>query len=338
MIRRSFVFKGAALSLAMALAACSGSDPSPTPSPTPTPTPTTTPTPTPVSYSSFPLTAATEFGSINAYTSYTGDPSGAGTLVLGPSGVEGPSTRFRLAVLVDPTTASTTGSQQVVRENVEESRFVNADLTAGTPPATGVTEFAFVQNGTTAGQTSRAEFLNNTVKDKVTTDAGLALTRTSYTGWLRADSTAGAHRITYGAWGYPTVGTDMPTTGSATYTARVAGRAVTGGAGGTVVRLGGTVAVTVNWATGGVTFTANVTTVAAGGAETPFGTYTGVGSIAAGATTFTGNFGAGSPIPGSLLGAFFGPQGSELGITFSGAGTIGGTDTRIVGAIVGKKN
>ena len=340
MIRRSSVFTGAALSLAMILAGCSGGDdPTPTPSPSPSPSPTGTPTPTPISYTSFPLTTATEFGTINAYTSYTGDPSGAGTLELGTSGVEGPSTRFRLAVLADPATASATGSQQVVRENTEESRFVAADLTAGTPPVVGVTEYVFTKDGATAGQTARAEFLNNTVKDKVTTDTGLALTRTSYTGWLRADSTAGAHRITYGVWGYPTVAADMPTTGTATYTARIVGRGVTGGAGGTVVRIGGTVAITVNWATGAVGITANVTTVGAGGVETPYGTFTGTGSIAVGATTFTGNFGAASPIPGNLIGAFFGPQGSEIGVSFAASDGITGVGgTRLVGVVVGQKN
>jgi hypothetical protein len=336
MIRRSSVFKGAALALAITLAACDGGDPAPAPTPTPSPTPT--PTPTAITYSSFPLTTATEFGSINAYTSFTGDPSGAGTLVLGTAGVEGPSTRFRAAVLADPTTASSTGSQQVVRENTEEARYVNADLTAGTPPATGVTEFVFVQNGAAAGQQTRAEFLNNTVATKVTTDAGLALLRTSYTGWLRADSTTGAHRITYGVWGYPTANSDMPTTGSATYTARVAGRAVTGGAGGTVVRLGGTATITVNWGTGAVGITANVTTVAAGGVETPYGTFTGTGSIAVGANTFTGNFGPASPIPGNLTGAFFGPQGAEIGISFAASGMVGPVDTRAVGVLVGKKS
>lgn len=337
MIRRSTVFKTAALSLAISLAACSGGTPTPSPSPTPTPTPTGTPTPTPVTYATFPLTAATEFGTINAYTSYTGDPSGAGTLVLGTAGVEGPSTRFRLAVLADPTAATST-TAEVLRENTEETRFVAADLTAGTPPATTVMEYAFTQNGTTAGQTFRGEFLNNTVATKVTTDTQLALTRTSYSAYLRADSTAGAHRITYGVWGYPTVAADMPATGTATYTARVAGRIVTGGAGGTVLRANGTVTVTVNFATGSVTTTATVTTGPLGGAQTAYGTFTGTGAIAVGATTFTGNFNAASPIPGNLAGAFFGPQAAELGISFAASGTVGGVDSRFIGVVVGKKN
>ncbi|MES2445374.1 MAG: hypothetical protein V4574_21315 [Pseudomonadota bacterium] len=107
---------------------------------------------------------------------------------------------------------------------------------------------------------------------------------------------------------------------------------------GTVQRLGGTVTVTINFATGGVTFTANVTTVGAGGAETPYGTYSASGAIASGATQFSGSFGLTSPIPGTVSGTLFGPAGAEIGIAFAGAGTIGATDTRLVGVAVGKKN
>ena len=336
MIRRSTVFKTAALSLAISLAACSGGTPAPTP--TPTPTPTVTPSPTPASYATFPLTAATEFGTINSYASYTGDPL-VGGLVLGVAGVEGPSTRFRLAALADPTAATSTNAE-VLRENTEETRFIAADLTAGTPPATTVTEYAFVQNGTTAGQTFRGEFLNNTVASKVTTDAGLALLRTSYAAYLRADSTAGAHRITYGVWGYPTLSTDMPAPTTAvpvvtgTYTSRIAGRGITAAG---VVRLSGTVTINVNFGTGAVAMTATVNTVGAGGVETFYGTYKGTGSIAVGATTFTGNFDATSPIPGNFTGAFFGPQAAELGLSFAASGSIAAVDTRLVGVIVGKQ-
>lgn len=333
MIRRSFVLGAAAMSLA--LAGCSSNDPDP--DPTPTPSPTSSPTPTPVSYPSFPLTAAAEFGTINAFISYTGDLA-VGPVTLGAAGTESGSSRFRLAALADPTAASTT-TPTVVHENPsEETRFVAADLIV--PPATGVTEYVFSQNGTTAGQNSRAEFLNNTVKDKVTTDAQLQLLRTSYTGWIRSDSTTGGHRITYGVWGYPTVLSDMPTTGTATYTARIAGRTVgvVAAGTGTTARLGGTVTITINYATGAVSFTANVTTVAAGGAETPYGTFTGTGAIAPGATQFSASFGLSSPIPGTLAGTVFGPQGAEIGISFAGAGTVGAVDTRIAGVIVGKKN
>jgi hypothetical protein len=340
MIRRSFVLGAASVSLA--LAGCGGGGSS-DPTPTPTPTSTATPSPTPVSYSSFPLTTNTEFGTVNAFTTFTGNLA-TGPITLGPAGTEIGSTRFRLAALADPTIASTAtgGTPMVVRENLEEGRFNKDQLV--TPPATTVPEFAFAnttvfKNGTeTTILSSRAEFLNNTVKDKVTTDAGLALTRVSYTAWVRSDSATGETRITYGAWGYPTVGSDMPTN-TATYSARIAGRVVgvTGGTG-AITKLGGTVTITVNFGTGLVTVTANVTTIGAGGAETPYGTFSGNGAIASGATQFTGSFGPTSPVPGTFAGAFFGSQGEQLGITFAGSGTVGGTASNLVGVVVGKKN
>ena len=344
MIRRSIVLSAAAVTLA--LGGCSGSS-SPTPTPTPTPPPTPTPTPT---YSSFPVTAATEFGTIDAFTSWTGDLA-AGPVTLGAAGTESSGTRFRLAMQPDPT-AATSALPVVVLENTEVTggRFDSTMLT--TPPSTTNNEYIFNYTFTaplTAGQFSTAEFLNNTTNNtttaKITTDSLFStLTRVSYAGWIRGDSTTAGHRISYGTWGYPTIaGTtsttgDMPTTGTATYTAKLAGRAVgvTGGTG-TLSKLGGTVTITVNFATGLVSFTANVTTVA-GGVETPYGTYSGTGALGAGAVQFIGSFGTSSPIPGTIAGSFYGSQGEQIGITFAGSGTIGATDTRIVGAIVGKKN
>jgi hypothetical protein len=339
MIRRSFVLGAAAMSFT--LAGCGGGSPSPSPTPTPTTTPT--PTPTPISYGSFPLTGPTEFGTIDAFLSYTGDPA-VGAVTLGAAGTEaGGSTRFRVAVLADPTTASTAtgGTPVVIHENAEEVRFDKAQLIV--PPATTVDEYIFDgAGGAAAGQVTRGEFLNNTTTAKVTATAALALTRESYTGWIRADSTAGNHRVTYGVWGFPTVASDLPTTGTATYTTRIAGRTVgvVAGAPGTttVQRLGGTVTVTVNFATGMVTFTANVTTVATGGVETPYGTFSGSGAIAAGATQFVGSLGAGSPVSGTIAGSFFGPAGAEIGVTFAGEGTVAGANSRMVGVLVGKKN
>ncbi|WP_294056745.1 hypothetical protein [Sphingomonas sp.] len=353
------MLSAAVIPVALVLSSCGGGSDSATP--TPTPTPTATPTPTPVSYSAFPLTGATEFGTLNAFTSFTGDPASTTTpITLGAAGTEAGGTRFRVAVLPDPATASTAtgGSPVVVRENLEEDRF-NAVAATGTvneltvAPATTVDEYVFnntalTKNTSTDTTTtpvlfSTAEFLNNTVTGKVTATTALALTETSYTGWYRGDSATGQKRITYGAWGYPTVASDMLTTGTATYTARVVGRAVRRGAtGGLVNKLGGTVTVSVDWSTGLVTTTVNMTLIETGGAVTPIGTFTGSGAIAVGATQFTGSFGPSSPIPGTFSGAFFGSHGAEIGISFatSGSVTLGGTtyDTRAVGLVIGKKN
>jgi hypothetical protein len=235
----------------------------------------------------------------------------------------------------------------VVRDFVEEGHFDKADLVIA--PATTVPEYVFENKAiikdasipTPVSSTvlnSRAESLNNVVTGKVSTSTPV-LTEVSYTGWIRDDSAAGQHRVTYGIYGFPTVQTDLPTTGTVTYTARVAGRGVGVGAGGTgsIVKLGGTVTVTVNFAAGSVNYTANLTQIV-GGVETAYGTYTGSASYAVGSTQFTGNLSAAGPITGTFTGTFFGTQGAEIGISFAGAGTTGGVDTRVAGVFVGKKN
>ncbi|MDF7775049.1 hypothetical protein P1X14_07315 [Sphingomonas sp. AOB5] len=335
MIRRSFVMSAAALSMAsMALAGCGSSGNTPTPTPSPTPTPT--PTPTPVSYGNFPVTAPLEVASVSASTSFTGDLA-VGPVTLGATGTEGLSSRLSMTMQADPA-ATTTAAPHVVRENTEETRFVAADLL--TAPATGVIEYVFRNvTAATPGKYSQLELQNNTIKDKVTTDTGLNQSRVSYANWIRADSLTGQTRISTSVFGYYTLAGDVPTTGTATYSARIGGKIVRVGAGGTgtLAPLRGTVTITVNFATGEVTATLN-TTVVVGGTETAYGTFTGTGAIPTGAQSFSGSFGPTSPIPGTFQGRFYGTQGEQIGIAFAGLGSVGGFDTRVVGGIVGKKN
>lgn len=346
MIRRSFVLGTAAVTLAIGVSACGGGGGNSSPSPTPTPTSTVSPTPTASpTYTAFPLTANTEFRTINAFTSFTGDPA-TGPIELSTAGTDVTlsAARFRLAALADPTAVSTP-VPYVLLEAAEEIRYTKAaQLT--TPPATTVREFVFTALGGEADPATTpqatafdiAELLNNTVKDKVTTDAALALTRVSYAGWYRGDSATGQKRISYGVFGYQTATNDLPITGNATYTTRIAGRAAQATTpNGSVFKLGGTATITVNYATGLVTVAANVTKID-GGTETPFGAFSGTGAIATGLVTFNGSFDAGSPLTGTVVGGFFGSQGEQIGIALAGSGTVGGADTRVVAAIVGKKN
>ena len=333
MIRRHIVMSAAAATVM--LSSCSGNDASPSPTPTATATPTPTPTASPT-YAALPLaaTAAAEFITINASTNFTGDPA-AGAVTLGVAGTESRSDRVRLATSGAITTATT---NYVIREAAEESRFVPADLI--TPSAAANTEFAFrnvsTATGALAGNFSQLEFLNNVITGSVTSDAVLgALTRVSYGNWYRADSTTGARRLTYTVFGYPTVLSDMPTTGTQAYTARVVGRVVNSTGGVTTInRVGGTVTVSVNFSTGlvDVAFTLNQTT--AGGVTTPYATFTAQGAIPAGQNQFTGSFTTGGPLSGTIAGGFFGSQGAEIGITFGG--TAAGQ--RLVGEVVGKKS
>ncbi|WP_029728662.1 hypothetical protein [Sphingomonas sp. UNC305MFCol5.2] len=327
MIRRHMIMSAAAATLA--LASCGGSDdPTPTPSPTPTPTPTPTASPT---YTAFPLAAAAEFSTINAATSYTGDPAGAVT--LGVASTEQMTTRVRLATSNAIATAT-----YVINENNEESRFANANVTV--QPATTVPEFVFRTDDTaTAGKFSQLEFLNNTIPDKVTSNTNLALTNVSYANWWRGDSTTGAKRITNTVFGYQTVLRDMPTTGTQAYTSTVVGRLVSvSGATTSVLRVSGTVTTSVNFSTGLVDLTLNLTTIpAAGGAPVAYANFTARGAIPAGQNQFTGSFTAGNPLSGTIAGGLFGSQAKEIGITFAATGTIGGANQNLVGVVVGKK-
>ncbi|WP_448663589.1 hypothetical protein ACG3SL_02635 [Sphingomonas sp. CJ20] len=332
MIRRHMIMSAAAAT--MALSSCGGGKDS-----TATPTPTTTPTPTPTAsptYTAFPLAASAEFNTFVASTTYTGDPAGAVT--LGVAGIQGYTDRVKLTLDVEP---SVDNSITVVRENTEESRFTKTNLTVA--PATTVPEFVFrttsTATGALAGNFSQLEVLNNTVKAKITSDAGLAFTNVGYGAWWRGDSTAGAKRLTYTLFGYNTVPTDMPTTGTGSYASRVAGRLVSTSGGTTsVLKVSGTITTTVNFATGLVSLSMALSTLPAdGSAAVPYGTFTGQGAYASGSNVFTGSFSTGSPLSGPFTGAFYGSAAKEIGITFAGSGTVGAADQRLVGVVLGKK-
>ncbi|QDX26316.1 transferrin-binding protein-like solute binding protein [Sphingomonas suaedae] len=333
MIRRSVLI--ASTAVALTVAGCGGGD-DPSPTPTPSPTSTVTPTPSPVSYSSLPLTTAAEVYTVSAATSFTGDAS-AGPVTLGTAGTDAFSNRVRLALQSSVTSAQT--AETVVRENTEESRFTGADLLV--VPAPAVTEYVYRESTapTTAGAFSQLELLNNTISGQVTSDIALALSRVSYAGWWRGASTTGTKRITYGTFGYPTVISDMPTTGTVNYTMRVAGRAVVSPAAGAsaVDKLTGTVTLSINYATGLVSLSMDLSRVTAGG-NVAYGTFTGTGAIAVGNNQFTGSFGPGSTAGGTFQGLAYGPQAAEMGISFAISGAVAGGDSRAVGVLVGKKS
>lgn len=329
MIRRHMIMSAAAATLA--LASCSGNDDDASPTPTPTGSPTPTPTASPT-YAALPLAGAVEFNTLSAAVTYTGDPA-TGAVTLGAASTESLSTRVRLAATNDIAAGTF-----VIRENTEESRFVNANLT--TAPAPSQTEFTFRTTDTaTAGKFSQAEFLNNVIPTQVTSDAGLQLTQASYVNWWRGDSTTGQKRITSAAYGYLTVPTDMPTTGTQAYASRVTGRLVSVAGGVTsILKVTGTVTTSVNFGTGQVSATLTLSTIpAAGGAPVAYGTFTAQGGIPVGNNQFTGSFTAGSPLNGTLSGAFYGSQAKEIAISFAGSGDNAGANQRLVGVIVGKK-
>ena len=321
MIRRSILI--ASTAVALTVAGCGGKDPTPTPSPSsPTPSPSASATPT---YAEFPLKAAEEKFTVNAAMSYTGDI--AGPVTLGTAGTDAFTNRVRLALQSE--VSPTTTADEVVLESLEESRFKGANLLVA--PATTETEYSYRTSDAATGKFAQLERLNNTLKDKVTTDVALARTYVSYAAWWRGDSTAGQKRVTYGTFGYPTVPSDMPKTGNSSYIARVTGRVVTspGVGASNIQKLGGTVTVLIDYVTGLVTLTLNLTKADG----TAYGTYTGSGAIPSGNNQFTGSFGPGSPAGGTFQGLAYGPKATELGITFA----ITGADSRAVGVVIGRQ-
>jgi hypothetical protein len=332
MIRRHTIM--AATLSALALASCGGGDDNDNSSATPTPT--TSPTPTPTAsptYTAFPLTAASEFTqTINAGLSYTGDEAGAVT--LGAASTDVSNGRVRLAL--DPVLA--TGTYAVLEGTTTDTQqFKNANVVT-TSAATNPEIVFRINDTTTAGKFSQLEVLNNFIKDTSTSDTGLQFANTGYAAWLRGDSTTGQKRITYSVFGYPTVATDLPKTGTASYASRVSGRLVSVTGTTTVQRVSGTATVNVNFSTGVIDVTMNLTTQAAGGgAAVAYGTFTAQGALPATSSNFNGSILTGSPLAGTIAGGFFGSQGKEIGITFAGTGTVGGAQQRLVGEIVGKK-
>jgi hypothetical protein len=129
-----------------------------------------------------------------------------------------------------------------------------------------------------------------------------------------------------------------PSTGSASYTTIVDGLwANPGGA----YQLGGTSSFTANFSALTVATTLNLTGVRVGdGATKSLGFFNGSGTIAAlgggfnGSLTHQGTDGDANVYSGNFAGAFFGPQGQEMGYTFSLTGPGGAA----AGAVVGKAN
>jgi len=130
--------------------------------------------------------------------------------------------------------------------------------------------------------------------------------------------------------GVPTLASDMPKSGTATYTAMTSGSIIGPTTANRTDDNASSATFSANFGTGAI----NTTLHLIGAAPTPtdYGTFTGTGSIASGTPGFTGSF-AGTAGAG-FSGAFFGPQAKEMGYTYiftSGSNTV-------IGSTVGRKN
>jgi hypothetical protein len=168
----------------------------------------------------------------------------------------------------------------------------------------------------------------------------LALTYTSYGAWQRiTDNVTAANVATqYFVYGIRQPA-NQPSTGSASYTTIVDGLWANGSG---VYLLGGTSTFTANFTAMTVATSLDlVGTHVTTSATQTLGQFNGTGTIAALGGAFNGSFAHqgtaddGGVYSGSFAGAFFGPQGQEMGYSFSLTSPNGGV---AAGAVVGKGN
>ncbi len=194
--------------------------------------------------------------------------------------------------------------------------------------------------------------VNGTTRDHLTlivpsTTGGVPLSYTVVGGWGTTDTSnnTGTFRIAVG--GAPTVASDMPKSGSASYTVGVGGTAVVAFVGlgsGAVYNLTGNSSGTfsANFASGAITTQLNLIgaplflTSPFQPTTSNFGTYAGSGSLTSGGPGFSGTLSGtfnGAPSPGIFAGLFLGPQAVEVGFGYM----LSGTGFSAAGAVVGIK-
>lgn len=160
---------------------------------------------------------------------------------------------------------------------------------------------------------------------------GVALNYMVFGSWSHTEGANTIGRLAVG--GQPTIATDMPRTGSATYSVSTGGGAVQGG---TIYSLNGNSSATfsANFGNNSVatSLTLGGTTGALGTTVTQLGTFNGTGTISATGPGFTGTL-SGNNANGVFSGAFFGPQAAEVGYDW----VLSGSNFGAVGAVVGAK-
>ncbi|MBV1691745.1 transferrin-binding protein-like solute binding protein [Novosphingobium sp. G106] len=143
------------------------------------------------------------------------------------------------------------------------------------------------------------------------TVGGVALSYTVIANWQHSPDLAVADvRLAVG--GVPTLASDMPRTGSATYVAALDGFAQGGSY---LLGDGSTAAFSADFAHNSVStaMTLAGTPVLPGGSITPFGTFNGTGTISSTSPGFTGTLN-GNGATGLFSGAFFGPKAGGDGL------------------------
>lgn len=204
---------------------------------------------------------------------------------------------------------------------------VTFDPSNAQPPTPGSTSQQWAK---TSG-TTRDQFVLS-----VPSVAGVALSYTVIGSWSQIDLTTGRALVRLAVGGAPTLASDMPKTGTATYNTWVGGLVVASGVAVPYsLTANSTATFSANFATGGISTSLSLAGTPASGGDmtvTSFGTFNGTGTIASGGPGFTGTL-TGTSANGIFSGMFLGPQASEMGYDWA----LSGANITAVGSVFGKK-
>jgi hypothetical protein len=297
---------------ALALAGCAGGGGG---SAAVTPTPTPAPTPTSGTLNDLGAITGSLFFSTSGALSTT---SGANTTINGVS----------TSTLVQ---TANSANVSLIYQGPSQTYTVSGTPLGSLDPVTQSFGPADLQNGAY----SRSGVGSLTVSNSLTPPGG-ASTTYNYTGWGEWNVTstnAGAqtfNRFEF-AYGIPTLLTDLPRTGTATYPLQLTGYDQAGG-----FPITGAGSLSANFAAGMVNLSLSPVLIERPGQTnfTPITTLTGSGAIASTSTTFSAPLTA-TGYTGGANGAFYGPQAAEVGGAFYYTG--GGAGSFAAGTFLGKK-
>lgn len=145
---------------------------------------------------------------------------------------------------------------------------------------------------------------------------GVPLSYTAIGSWNHFQG--GFQSVYFAVSGVPTISSDMPKSGTATYQTAVGGTVYTGPNIVYSLQNSSTATFSANFGAGTVATTLNLSGTGLNGQlPTDFGSYSGTGTITSGGPGFSGTLASvtGNPISatGEFSGAFFGPQATEMG-------------------------
>jgi hypothetical protein len=301
--------------VALALAGCAGGGGGGSVAVAPTPTPAPAPTPTPGTLNDLAaITGSLFFNTFGALST----TSGANTTINGVS----------TSTLVQ---TANSASVSLIYQGPSQTYPVSGTPLGSLDPVTQNFGPADLQNGIY----SRSGVGSLTVSNSLTTPGGAA-TIYNYTGWGEWNITstnAGAqtsNRFEF-AYGIPTLLSDLPRTGTATYPLQLTGYDQ---AGGFPITGGGTLSA--NFAAGTINVSLSPALVQQPGQTnfTPITTLTGSGAIASNSGAFSAPLTA-TGYTGGVNGGFYGPQAAEVGGAFYYSGGSAGSSA--AGVLLGKK-